>query len=128
MISSRTRKWTILLAVAIFFAQLGAPFGLRASQTVDGQTIIICTGAGFKTIQVDEFGEETESQQDGHFSHCCLFCPSPFAGRSPTVAVVDSVYAPTKGATHIVWPSTSLGEFSPQVTLSWSSRAPPHAS
>lgn len=128
MKSSPTRKWKILLVVAIFFAQLGAPFDLRASQTADGQTIIICTDSGFKTIQVDEFGEETSPQQDAHFSHCCLFCPSPFSGRSPSVPVVDAVYVPTDGTTAIVWPLTEPGEFSPQMALSWSSRAPPRNS
>lgn len=127
MKSGPMKKWTILLAVAIFFAQLGAPFGLRASQTVDGQTIIVCTGTGFKTIQVDAFGEETSPQQDAHFSHCCLFCPSPFTARSPAAPVVDAIYAPTEGTTAIVWPSIERDEFSPLIALSWSSRAPPRA-
>ena len=128
MRTNRTKKWTIVLAVAIFFAQLGAPFGLQASETSDGRTIIICTSAGFKTIQVDEFGDETAPEQGTHISHCCVFCPSPFTAHSPSAEMAASVYDPSGGVTYILWPVAELGDISPQVSLSWSSRAPPHAS
>jgi hypothetical protein len=128
MRTNRTRKWTIVLAVAILFAQLGAPFGLQASETVDGRTIIICTGAGFKTIQVDEFGEETSPEQGTHISHCCVFCPSPCTAHAPTAEMAASMYDPSESATDISWPAAEPGDISPQISLSWSSRAPPHAS
>lgn len=125
----RSNKLAIWITVALFVAQIGAPFGLRASfQTSDGEMVVICTAAGVIKVPASELGLGTEQPAESHYTDCCLFCPTSLASNNDSAPLLSSELTFHTTEKSIVWPQTIIVESRSPSALAWTSRAPPHFS